>query len=264
MWWKLNRVALGWLRLGYVTVALLAAPLSVAAEIKARDIILIHGAWVGEWYWDDLVKDLTAAGHHAHAVSLKGHGKRSAEGGKAVTVQDHADDIVQISTDLGMQNVILVGHSYGGRPLTAAWDQMRGKVSHVVYVESVAPVNDDLLAIPADHRSLNFMRKNYPALVEQGMIPVPHALKQSYSQVLAPQSMNSVYGEVALRNGILPRTPGTYVVAKDSRATIFRSYADHLGKTRVWSVIEISGGHSLIGPGMKDLLTVLLTISESP
>gem|GEM_PF-1268767 len=233
-----------------------------ADDVVARDIVLIHGAWVGEWYWDDLVADLKAAGHRPHAVSLKGHGQRRADGGPSVSIDDHAADIVTAVEQLKMTSIILVGHSYGGRPLTAAWDTLREDIAHVVYVESVAPVNDEPAAIPMDHKSMRFIMERYPALVELGMLPVPARLKQSYSQVLAPQSIKSVYGEVVLSNGPLPEIPGTYVVGKESQSKVFRSYGKHLEGWRGWDFIEISGGHSLIGEGMRDLSKVILNIAE--
>lgn len=243
--------------------AALLAPIAALADSHGRDIVLVHGAWVGEWYWDDLVRDLQAAGHKAHAVTLKGHGQRASEGGSSVSIGDHAADIVAAITRLQMRDVILVGHSYGGRPVTAAWDLLRDDIAHVIYVESVAPVNDDHIAIPKDAQSMKFIMQRNPAWVEQGMIPVPEQLKQSYSDVLAPQSMRSVYGEVVLQNGSLPDTPGTYVVGKASRAKVFRSYGRHLEETRSWDFFEISGGHSLTGSGMRDLLAIISSVAEN-
>ncbi|MFY0594868.1 MAG: alpha/beta hydrolase [Cognatishimia sp.] len=233
-----------------------------ADDAAGRDIVLVHGAWVGEWYWSDLVAILKSAGHRPHAVSLKGHGQRRAEGGPKVSIADHAADIISAVEQLKMEDIILVGHSYGGRPLTAAWDTLREEIAHVVYVESVAPVNDDSIAIPKDHKSMRFIMERYPALVEQGMLPVPARLKQSYSQVLASQSIKSVYGEVTLGSGPLPDTPGTYVVGKESKSKIFRSYGKHLEIWRGWNFTEISGGHSLAGVGMRDLADVLQGIAE--
>ena len=227
-----------------------------------RDYVLVHGAWVGEWYWQGLVDSLQAAGHQAIAVSLTGHGARASEGGAHVSIEMHAQDILDVVQRLRLRDVILVGHSYGGRPITAAWDQMRDNVSHVVYVEAVAPTNDNEIAIPQDNMSMRFIMQNNPAWVEDGLIPVPARLRRSYDQVLAPQSMRSVYGAVTLRNGPLPLTPGTYIVAQESLATVFRSYGKRLQSWRGWNLHQISGGHDVMGQGQEDLLNILLSIGD--
>lgn len=257
---SLNRIC--WM---LTSAFIFAAGTSVTAQTqgKSRDIVLVHGAWVGEWYWRELVVGLQNAGHRAVAVSLAGHGKRVAEGGPHVSIEMHAQDIVRAIEDNGLNDIILLGHSYGGRPVTAAWDQLRAEVSHLVYVESVAPVSHERLAIPQDNASMRFVLQNYPAWVEGGMIPVPERLRQSYTQVLAPQSIRSVYGEVILKNGPLPDTPGTYVYATSSRAKIFRSYGKRLQDLRGWDLQPIPGAHNVMADGGKELLRVLLLIAEA-
>lgn len=229
---------------------------------KQRNYVLVHGAWVGEWYWHDLVESLQDAGNQAIAVSLTGHGARASEGGAHVSIETHAQDILDVVQRFGLQDVILVGHSYGGRPVTAAWDQMRESVSHVVYVESVAPIDDKEIAIPQDSGSMRFIMQNYPAWVETGLIPVPARLRRSYDQTLAPQSMRSVYGAVTLRNGPLPLTPGTYIFAQESQARIFRSYGSKLQSWRGWDLRQVPGGHNVMDQGQEALLDILLSISD--
>lgn len=245
-----------------ISAAILFGAAQAQEKTQARSYVLVHGAWVGEWYWDDLVDGLQAAGHRAVAVTLTGHGLRSDEGGAHVSIDHHAKDIVEAVQYNALKDVILVGHSYGGRPITGAWDSLRQSISHVVYVEAVAPVNDSEIAIPQDARSLQYIVHRYPAWVESGMIPVPLHLKQSHKQTLAPQSILSVYGEVILRNGRLPATPGTYVYAQESQAKIFRSYGKHLKEWRGWDMQVIPGGHSLSDEGFSALLDILLSIAS--
>ena len=37
---------------------------------RMTNYVLVAGAWLGAWAWDDVVPDLRAAGHGAHAVTL--------------------------------------------------------------------------------------------------------------------------------------------------------------------------------------------------
>lgn len=251
-----------------LVLAMLLGPFASASgaeerndRYESRDFVFVHGAWVGEWYWQELVDDLRSAGHQAIAVSLTGHGTRADEGGPHVSIEMHAQDVIAAIRENDLSDVILVGHSYGGRPVTAAWDKLREGVAHVVYIEAVAPVNDGPIAIPQDSQSMRFVMRKYPAWVEEGMIPVPERLHLSYAQVLSAQSLRSVYGDVALQNGALPLTPGTYIVAVDSRAEIFRRYGKRLQEWRGWRYETISGGHNIRDKGFGDLLAILLDIA---
>ena len=77
----------------------------------------------------------------------------------------HAQDVIAAIHENDLSDVILVGHSYGGRPITAVWDQLREEVAHVVYIEAVAPINDGAIAIPQDNQSMRFVMQKYPAWV---------------------------------------------------------------------------------------------------
>ncbi|BDH55579.1 alpha/beta hydrolase [Tsukamurella sp. PLM1] len=92
-----------------------AAGAGDAAPAKPA-FLLVHGWSASSDSWGaPLIDALTAAGHRVVAVDNRGHGRSS------VPVSDHpyssecfADDLAVVRRDLGLQEVILVGWSYGG------------------------------------------------------------------------------------------------------------------------------------------------------
>jgi pimeloyl-ACP methyl ester carboxylesterase len=106
-------------------------------------IVLVHGAWVGEWCWAPLVPRLAATGRAVHAVSLTGHGTKRHQSGPHVTLADHVDDVVSVVDTFGLEEVVLVGHSYGGRVITAAFDRVADRIARIVYVDAHAPLAPD-------------------------------------------------------------------------------------------------------------------------
>ncbi|MDG4824448.1 alpha/beta hydrolase [Asanoa sp. WMMD1127] len=92
--------------------------------------VLVPGMWLGGWVWDAVAQRLRAAGDRAIPVTLAGVGERVDEGD--ADLEQHVADIVAAAE--GSSNVVLVGHSYGGLPVTAA--AARIPVSRVVYVDS--------------------------------------------------------------------------------------------------------------------------------
>jgi pimeloyl-ACP methyl ester carboxylesterase len=101
------------------------------------DMVLVPGNWLGAWAWDAVAPRLRAAGHHVTAVTLAGLAERAAEAGPGVDLDTHTDDVVRAIGE--RQGVVLVGHSYGGFPVTAAAERVPEQVARVVYVDSGPP-----------------------------------------------------------------------------------------------------------------------------
>ena len=74
--------------------------------------VLIHGTWHGGWAWDAVTRELSGKGHRAHAPTLAGHGPGVARLG--ITHQDCVASVVAYIDHRRLEDVILVGHSFGG------------------------------------------------------------------------------------------------------------------------------------------------------
>ncbi len=76
--------------------------------------VLVHGAWHGGWCWKRVAPLLRAAGHEVYAPTLTGLGERAHLLSPEVGLDTHVQDIVNVLTYEDLQDVVLVGHSYGG------------------------------------------------------------------------------------------------------------------------------------------------------
>ena len=243
-----------------VLIGLIITSALSAAEDK-NTYVLVHGAWVGEWYWEPVSERLENQGHEVYAISLTGHGGKAELGGKDVDSSDHIDDIVSVIIERGLENVILVAHSYGGRPATGAWDLARKAIDHVVYVEAVAPLIEEGIVIPSDSRSLSYLMLFQPDIVDSGMFPVPLTVAKSLQSRSTPHSIKSLYAEVELKNGPLPAdTKRTYVVGKNVTKGLFRAYADRLKDNHRWNVVELDIEHNFYDAGAEALAEFLAAI----
>ena len=106
-------------------------------------LVLIHGAWHGAWCWRRVLPGLRAAGHGAHAVTLTGVGERAHLLRPDLRLRDHIADVLGLidAEELG-DDLVLVGHSYGGLVMTGVADALlaRGLTPrHLVYVDAVTP-----------------------------------------------------------------------------------------------------------------------------
>ncbi|GAA4843425.1 alpha/beta fold hydrolase [Pseudonocardia benzenivorans] len=96
--------------------------------------VLVHGGFVGGWYWDDVAGLLEKAGHQVDVVEqLPSAGRDPAAlGGLAEDVA-----VVRRHVESAGEPVVLVGHSYAGMLLTELADHP--DVAHSVYLAAAWP-----------------------------------------------------------------------------------------------------------------------------
>jgi pimeloyl-ACP methyl ester carboxylesterase len=102
------------------------------------EFVLVAGAWLGSWAWDEVVPALRAAGHGAHPLTLSGLAERQ---GQPAGQQTHVQDIVGEVEERDLRDVVLVGHSYSGIPVGQAAERIGDRLTRVVFVDSEVPVD---------------------------------------------------------------------------------------------------------------------------
>ena len=112
------------------------------------DFLLIHGSCHGAWCWRDLIPALRARGHSARAIDLPGSGDDPTPLAD-VTLDRCRDAVLAASTP----NSIVVGHSWGGYPISAAAEADPDAMRALVYLCAYVPVSG---------LSMVDMRKNGP------------------------------------------------------------------------------------------------------
>lgn len=103
--------------------------------------VLVPGFWLGGWCWRRVAANLRRRGHEVYPVSLTGLGERSQLARPEVDLETHISDIVNLVEGEGLRGATLLGHSYGGVPVTGAADRLGGRLARVVYLDS-APIPD--------------------------------------------------------------------------------------------------------------------------
>ena len=100
--------------------------------------VLIHGAWEAGWAWDWMVPYLKDVGHEVHAPSLTGLGERSHLLTPDVNLETHIEDILGLMKWGRLENVTLVGHSYGGAVATGVADRAPERIGSLIYLDAFA------------------------------------------------------------------------------------------------------------------------------
>jgi pimeloyl-ACP methyl ester carboxylesterase len=126
--------------------ALAAAPVATIVDVAgaataSATFVLVHGAWHGGWCWARVSPLLRAAGHTVFTPTLTGLGERSHLLTRDVDLDTHITDIVQVLEFEDLEEVILVGHSYGGMVITGVADKAGDRISQLVYLDAMLPEN---------------------------------------------------------------------------------------------------------------------------
>jgi pimeloyl-ACP methyl ester carboxylesterase len=127
--------------------------------------VVVAGAWLGAWAWDEVVPELREAGHEVHALTLSGLAERQdVPAGQQTHVQDIVDEVER----LDLRDVVLVGHSYAGVPVGQAAELIGDRLARVVFVDSNVPVDGKsfLDSFPSGHirKSLDESGGVWPSL----------------------------------------------------------------------------------------------------
>jgi pimeloyl-ACP methyl ester carboxylesterase len=108
--------------------------------------VLVGGAWLGAWAWQDVARRLWAHGHEVYPLSLTGLGNRVHLASPSVNLETHIADIVNTLESEDLHDVVLVAHSYSGAPVTGAADRAASRIAQLVFVDS-APLLDGMAFI---------------------------------------------------------------------------------------------------------------------
>lgn len=76
-------------------------------------LVLIHGCLTSSHLWSCIIPCLPA-GHRTVIVDLLGHGRSDPPNGQSLTVRAHADRLVRLLDNLGIEQACVVGHGLGG------------------------------------------------------------------------------------------------------------------------------------------------------
>jgi pimeloyl-ACP methyl ester carboxylesterase len=101
-----------------------------------RPLVLVPGACLGGWAWDAVARRLRSAGHAVHPVTLTGLGDRAHAATPDVDLETHIADVVDLLDSQGLDDAVLVGHSYAGTVVSAVADRRPERLAAVVYLDT--------------------------------------------------------------------------------------------------------------------------------
>lgn len=226
---------------------------------KRAAIVIVHGAWVGGWRWRPVADALIDRGHHVFTPTLTGLGERAHLTSPAVNLTLHALDIANVIKYERLQSILLVGHSYGGMPISVVAEQIpEGIIQSIMYMDAF---------LPDDGECLNDLVPGAPHLPPDSidyLVPPPRrsavgfnthmdaAARAVYEELRTPQSVYC-FTEKARLTGARERIrQKTYVLATGYQNDTFTKFAERARKRQGWRVEEMPYTHDIQHVAVKE------------
>lgn len=230
------------------------------------EFVLVPGAWLGSWAWDDVVPELRAAGHGVHPLTLSGLADKK---NVAADLRTHVQDIVDEVEDKDLRDVILVAHSYSGVPTAVAAQRIGDRLSKVVFVDSKIPVHGESF-VSAWPENRAFIEGS---MAENAGFVAPMAAADYAGQGLTDDQIarlvagstphpGATLTQPATLSRPLADLPATYVKCLLENLKAGDDVLDLLaGET--WRLVEMDTGHWPMFSQPGELARILLEAAES-
>jgi len=232
-----------------------------------KTFVLVHGAWHGGWCWRRVADLLRAQGHTVFTPTLTGLGERSHLTSGAINLDTHIADIVNVVKYEDLRDICLVGHSYGGWPVSGAAEQIFDRISSLVFLDAFLPDNGER---PID-RTTEQIRAGMLAAIERGevgraaptaaMFHVNEKDRAWVDSKLTPQPIGVYVQPIRLTGAREKVAKKTYI-----RAPIYPqpSFDKAYAATKAdpsWRTYEVLCGHDVMVDMPERLVEILLEVA---
>src|SRR5258708_7838049 len=114
-------------------------------ENQGVTLLVAHGAWGAGYAWKKMRPRMAARGFRLVTPTYTGLGEREHLADPSNDLNTHIQDILAVIKYEDLQNVVLIGHSYGGMVATGVADRARDRISQLIYLDAFVPRDGEAL-----------------------------------------------------------------------------------------------------------------------
>jgi pimeloyl-ACP methyl ester carboxylesterase len=232
---------------------------------SSKTFLVCHGAWSAGWAWKKMHPLMQAAGHRLITPSYTGLGERAHLASESLDLDAHILDILNVIGYENLQDIVLIGHSYGGMVATGVADRMREHIAQMIYIDAFVP-RDGQSLFDLNEAAIASMRRaardgdgwRIPPMQTPSDTSAADVAWLSARRVAMPikcfeQKLKLQHGETTL--------PRSYIYA--TRITPADTFAQFSRRTRNeagWRHFEIDASHSPNVTAPEELMALLQKI----
>ena len=227
-------------------------------QITPPTYVIVHGAWGGSWAFKEVDQLLSATGNTVYRPRLTGQGARVHLADESVGFETHIMDVVNTLLFEELDNIILVGHSYGGMVVTGVADRLPDRIKKLVYLDAFVPEHNE---------TVNEIFVNDPkkyTIIDGGIIPTWVA-KNQHPPSDVPHPYKTFTDRILLKNPKRLEISTHYIhtVQKDKKpeSDDFIFHANR-AKEKLWPVYILESDHNPQWSAPQTLVELLKKIEK--
>jgi pimeloyl-ACP methyl ester carboxylesterase len=235
--------------------------------MTAKTFVLVHGAWHGGWGWVRVADRLRARGHIVFAPTLTGLGERVHLLRPGIDLSLHVADVLGVIKYERLNDVVLVGHSYGGCVISGVAEAMPDAIASIVFLDAFIPDNGDATVDLVPPAVQDVIR----AALQRGDTTVPvrdaaafkvNEKDRAWVDALAtPQPIGTMIEKIKLSGARERIAKKTYIRASGYPNVSFEKAHARAKADRAWRTYEVPCGHDVMIDDPDRLTEILLEVA---
>ena len=222
--------------------------------------VLVHGAWHGGWCWKKVAPLLQAAGHDVLTPTLTGLGERAHLLNPQIDLSTHVQDVTAVLEYGDVDNVVLVGHSYGGMVITGVAEKAGARLVHLIYLDAFLPENGKSLIDYAPLPQVKDDGWRIPPLGPPSAYDVTDERDVAWmAPLLGDQPINTFTQAVQLVSDHASTLSRTYIQC--TKAPFFAEAGERAIRRGFRYREFFSAGHDAMVTKPEDLVEILIDVS---
>jgi len=235
------------------------------------NFVLVHGAWHGGWVWRKIAEPLRALGHRVFAPTLTGLGERGHIFSETVVLDTHIQDVVGLLECEELEDVLLVGHSYGGTVITGVAGRAAKRLKGLVYLDAFVPESGQSMKSMALLGRFEKMAENAVAAGTPLLVPPPEASFWSVidpadaawlNRRLTPHPINTYTQAVEYAINLKDIGSLTYIHATGNTLGQFDRFAEQAKIDDAWHLDVLPCGHEVMVDMPEELIKMLCAAAK--
>lgn len=237
----------------------------------SKTFVLIHGSWHGGWAWQDVIHQLSREGHSAHAPTLAGHGPGATRLG--ITHQDCVDSVVECIHHYKLEDVVLVGHSFGGTIVQRVAEKVHDRIARMVFLNALIVEDGHCVfdELPADYVTLfsklagaspdNSMLIPWEIWRDNFIQDASEAVARSRWEQLSPEPNQVNWDKLGLKRFYSLTIPKSLIHCRHDKAPPGYFYPRMSSCLGAFKLVEMDGSHEVMFTRLKELADKILEAS---
>jgi pimeloyl-ACP methyl ester carboxylesterase len=234
--------------------------------VSSKTFVLVHGAWHGGWCWRRVADRLRARGDIVFTPTLTGLGERAHLLQPNIDLSLHVADVLGLIKCERLNNIVLVGHSYGGFVISGVAEAVANKISSIVFLDAFVPDNGESLLDVVQPA----VQEVIQGVLDRGDTTVPvrdaaafkvNEKDRAWVDSLAtPQPIGTMTEKIKLTGARERVAMKTYIRAAGYPNVSFDKACARTKADRSWRTYEVPCGHDVMIDEPDRLADILIEV----